>query len=210
MGITIYARGNMDRLEDIPHLIEEVKTIAQKHDWTFSVVDDDFDVEPSTRLVGPTADKPAVIKGSLGLKGIVLSVDSQCESLAILFDKSGALTNGMQQLFRSSCDMQQEPFTACKTQSGCIESHIQIVELLHVLNNKYISDLSVTDEGDYWESGDVEQLSNKRKVLEHYLDYAKDVISGIRLPEQTSLGSDTIAAQIEQALLKAEEDQIIH
>lgn len=210
MGITIYASGNIDRLEEIPHLIEEVKGIAQKHGWACSVLDDDFDVEPAARLVGPTAYKPAVIKGSLGLKGIVLSVDPKCESLAILFDRSGALTNVMQQLFRSSCGIRQELFTACKTQFGCINSHIHIVELLHALKQRFITDLTVNDEGDYWESGDVERLANKRAVLEHYMDYAKDVISGIRLSEQDLVSTESVASQIEQALSKPDEDQVVH
>jgi len=68
----------------------------------------------------------------------------------------------------------------------------------------------VNDEGDYWESGDVELLSNKRDVLNHYMDHAKNVISGIRLSDQESVSADSLGSQIEQALLKAEEDQIVH
>ena len=68
----------------------------------------------------------------------------------------------------------------------------------------------MNDEGDYWESGDVELLSNKRDVLNHYMDHAKNVISGIRLSDQESVSADSLGSQIEQALLKAEEDQIVH
>jgi len=84
------------------------------------------------------------------------------------------------------------------------------LELLHALKKKFISDLTVNDEGDYWESGDVERLSDKRNVLNHYLDHAKNVISGIRIPGQGSVTADSIASKIEQALLQAEEDQIVH
>jgi hypothetical protein len=209
MGITIFASGTINTLEAIPQLVVEVKEIAEKHGWRYSVVDDDFKVESAAKLVPATADQPAVIEGSLGLKGIVLFIDPKCESLGILFNRSGALTCVMQQMLRSDLPG-LEPFTSCKTQFGCIDSHIEMVHLLDILKKRYIADLVVTDEGEYWESRDVERLSNKRDVLDHYMDHVSSVIRGIRVSKEDALDADSLGARVEQALLEAEEGKVFH
>jgi hypothetical protein len=47
--------------------------------------------------------------------------------LAILFDRSGTLTDMMQQVSWIHDKGQGERFTACKTQFGSIEAHIRII-----------------------------------------------------------------------------------
>ncbi len=42
MGITIFARGKIDRIENIPLLIEKVKQFAGENNWTYHIIDDDF------------------------------------------------------------------------------------------------------------------------------------------------------------------------
>ena len=210
MGITIFAKGRIDRMEDIHDLIEVVKGVAEGHGWRYSVVEDSFNIEPDAALAEGHADKAAVVKGSLGLKGIVLYLDPKCESLSLLFGRSGTLTNAMQQLLSLSGDWHHEPFTSCKTQFGSIELHIAIVELLDLLKNRFVSNLVVTDESEYWETRDVRRLATKRSVLAHYMDHVAEVVSGIRLSEDVPPTAQAIGERIEQALLKAEEETVVH
>lgn len=207
MGITISARGRIDRLGDIPRLIDEVKGIAAERGWKVTIVDDNFDAQPDATLTRPGEDRPAaVIKGSLGLKGIVLSVDAAAEPLAILFDQSGILTDMLQQLSWLGDNRQGQRFTACKTQFGDIDAHIRIIELLDVLKNKYIHDLAVNDEGGYWEDRDRRLLAEKRAVLEYYLDRCERVIGSVEISGVKDLNPDAVASRVVDALLKAEKD----
>jgi hypothetical protein len=210
MGITIYARGKIDRLEDIPRLIDEVKGIAEESGWEYAIIDDDFDVQPNAVFARRDLDEPATIEGSLGLKGIIVSIDPKAEPLAILFDRSGVLTDMMQQVFRIHNNVRDEHFIACKTQFGSIESHINIIELLDVLKKRYITDLVINDEGAYWESRDYKLLAEKRTVLEHYMRHTEMVIGNIEISEHDVQDSEIVSSHIKEALLEADKKGGLH
>jgi hypothetical protein len=200
MGITIYAWGKINRIGDIARLIDDLKGIAGESSWAYRIIDDDFDTQPNAVLTrrGPD-DSACVIEGSLGLKGIILNLEPGAEPLSILFDRSGTLTDLMQQVSWIHGNGQNKRFTMCKTQFGSIDTHIRIVELLANLKEKYITDLIVNDEGAYWETRDRRILAEKRVALGHWLRHAEQVIGNIvRDPE-------TLATRIEQAFLKADQ-----
>lgn len=147
------------------------------------------------------------IKGALGLKGIILNVGQGMEPLAILFDRSGTLTDLLQQVSWIHNNRQGERFTACKTQFGSIDAHIRIIELLDLLKKKYITNLTVNDEGAYWESRDRRVLAEKRVALGHWLRHTERVIGGIKIAGDDPRDPESIASRIEEALLKAEKER---
>lgn len=204
MGITIHASGSIDRVEDIPRLVEDVKIFAEENHWEYHTIDDDFGEPPTAVLVHASTEPGAKIEGSLGLKGIVLSVESGVEPLALLFDESGTLTDLMSQVSWIQDGMRPERFSTCKTQFGPIEAHICIVDLLSMLKEKYLTNLVVTDEGLYWESRDRELLADKRKVLSHYIRHTEETLRNTEIPGDTDPDPDSVASAIEEALLKAD------
>ena len=207
MGITIFAQGKIDRIEDIPLLIDDLKTVAEERLWKYHIIDDDFDVQPNAILTPhASGTRGAEIKGSLGLKGIVLNVESGAEPLSILFDRSGVLTDMFQQISWIETNGSNERFSACKTQFGSIDSHIQIVEILDSVKKKYITDLAVNDEGAYWETRDRRILAEKRILLGHYLRHAEKVIGSIEPTGNDAQDPEALARRIEEALLKADEE----
>lgn len=210
MGITIYARGRIDSIGDIPRLIGEVKGIAEENDWEYAIIDDDFAVRPNAVFTRRDSDKPATIEGSLGLKGIIPSVDPKAEPLVILFDRSGVLTDMMQQVYWLYDNVRDERFTACKTQFGSIDAHLHIIDLFDVLKKRYITDLVINDEGAYWESRDYKLLAEKRAVLEHYIHHTERVIGGIEISDHDVQDSEIVASHIEEALLEADKDGGLH
>ncbi len=210
MGITIYARGRIDSIGDIPHLIGEVKGIAEENDWEYAIIDDDFAVRPNAIFTRRDSDGPAAIEGSLGLKGIIVSVDPGAESLAILFDRSGVLTDMMQQVHWLDNNVRDERFTACKTQFGSIDAHIHIIDLFDVLKKRYITDLVINDEGAYWESRDYKLLAEKRAVLEHYMRHTERVIGGIEISGYDVQDSVIVASHIEEALFEEDKEGGLH
>ena len=204
MGITIFAQGKLDRIEDIPGLIAELRVLAQGNNWAAHVLDNDFVVQPNAVLIPRDSGDPGCsIVGSLGLKGITLQLDPKTESLPILFDHHGVLTDIMRQVSWIDSNGQDERFTSCKTQFGEIDSHIRIIKLLDRLKNRYISNLSVTDEGDFWDSRDPRILAEKRIALGHYLRHTERVIGSIESADNDVQDAETIASRIEEALLKA-------
>ena len=208
MGITIHASGKIDSIGDIQLLIDDLKGTAEKRTWTYRVMHDDFAVRPNATLTpNKTGGPAAVISGSLGLKGIILNVEPKVEPLAILFDCKGVLTNMMQQLSWIADHGQAARFTFCKTQFGSIDSHISIIELLDGLKKKYISDLSVIDEGAYWETRDRRILAEKRIALGHCLRHVEKVISSIEVSSGQADDAESIATRIEEALLKSEKEE---
>lgn len=212
MSITIFAWGRIECTGDIPSLIDELKRVAGEYNWKYHVIDDDFATLPHAELTRREGDdSAAVIEGSLGLKGIILNVDPGAEPLAILFDRSGVLTDMLQQVFWIHSNGQGERFTMCKTQFASIDSHIRVIELLDSLKQRYIPDLVINDEGDYWVSRDRRILAEKRIVLGHCLRHAERVIAGIENSGDDVRDPETIASRIEEALLKAdEEDRLLH
>lgn len=207
MGITIFARGKIDRIEDLPRLIDDVKEVAGKRNWKYRVIDDDFNAEPDAVLTHGDSDRPgAVINGSLGLKGVILNVPG-AEMFAVLFDRSGVLTDMLQQLAWIESKGQTERLIMCKTQFADIDAHIALIELLDSLKKNYVSDLVVTDEGAYWETRDRRILAEKRILLGHYLRHTEKVLSSIELSDEERKDPEAIADRIEEALLRAEDDQ---
>ena len=207
MGITIFAQGKINRIEDVPRLIDDLREIAEARKWKYHIIDDDFDIQPNAVLTPrDSGARGAEIKGSLGLKGIVLNVESGAEPLSILFDRSGVLTDMFQQISWIETNGSNERFSACKTQFGSIDSHIQIIEILDLIKKKYMTDLTVNDEGAYWETRDRRILAEKRIALGHYLRHTEKVISSIELSGDEVQDPDALARRIEEALLKADEE----
>jgi hypothetical protein len=207
MGITIFAQGRIDRIGDIPSLIDDLQQFAGEHNWNYRIIDDDFDVQPNAIIGRSGSNAPAcAIEGSLGLKGIILTIDHGAEPFMVLFDRSGVLTDMMQQVSWISSNGTDERFTACKTQFGNIDSHIGIIELLDSLKKKYITDLAVDDEGAFWETRDHRILSEKRIFLGHCLRQTENVINSIEIQDDDARDAEAIASRIEEALLKADED----
>jgi hypothetical protein len=211
MGITIFASGKLDRIGDIPQVIDDIGKIAEKNNWTYHVIDNDFDVRPNAVLIQRESGSPvAAIEGSLGLKGIMVNIDPQAEPLAVLFDRSGVLTDLMQQISWLHCNGQSDRFTMCKTQFANIDAHVRIIALLDNLKKKYCADLKVNDEGAYWETRDRRILAENRVSLGHYLRHTEKIIKGIDVSSLDVKDSDALASRIEEALIKTEEKDDLH
>jgi hypothetical protein len=207
MGITIFAQGRIDRIGDILSLIDDVKKVAGENNWKYRIMDDDFDIQPNAVISRKDPNAPVcAIEGSLGLKGIILTIDRGTEPFMVFFDRSGVLTDMMQQVSWISSNGTDERFTACKTQFGNIASHIGIIELLDSLKKKYISDLSVNDEGAFWEKRDRRILAEKRIFLNQCIRQTEKVIGSVELLDDDARDAEAITRRIEEALGKADED----
>ncbi len=150
MGFSIHYSGTIDRTEDIPQLVEELTDIAASMDWTVQSINGD-------------ESDPNFLGGIVNPKG-------DCEPLCFIFDRDGRL-RGLADLLNEQMEPTENSFSAAtKTQFSEIETHVWIIGLLRYLKRRYLSNLQVSDEGEYWETEDLDKLRHKKQFLQGMID----------------------------------------
>jgi hypothetical protein len=176
MGVTIHYQGGIDRIEDIPKLVIELEDIAESMDWQSQRINDD-ESDPDFR-------------------GIIVNPKGECEPLCFLFDRAGKLRGLMDLISDQVEPTKYSYYNATKTQFVTVETHAWIIGLLRYLKKHYLSDLDVTDEGDYWETGNLETLKAKKDFLQSKINQVGEAMEAAEpMPEGTSV--DELIARIE-------------
>jgi len=160
MGVSIHYRGRLNDVGQLARLREEMADIAAAMGWETTRLDDDWERPADARL--RFTARGAQIDGHLGLKGILMTPDVEAESLSFFFDREGNLRSVMDVVSILDGTLKAEDaWVSVKTQFASPEVHVWIVGLLKYLKKRYISDLQVSDEGQYWETGDTRILREK-------------------------------------------------
>ena len=66
--------------------------------------------------------------------------------------------------------LKEPPWCFTKTQFGPVEGHVALVETLAALKREFLPDLEVRDEGGYWETRNVAELSRRQAFLKEAID----------------------------------------
>jgi hypothetical protein len=101
----------------------------------------------------------------------------QCETVWISFLSNGKMSSPMHLDFFSKKEKQEErPYLymlSTKTQYAGVEIHKLIIHLLKYIEGKYLLQLTIMDEGHYWETGDekllVDTFKQYTKLIEHFV-----------------------------------------
>lgn len=184
MGVTIHYQGQLNHLEDLSKLVEELSDIARSMNWKFTQINRDDD--------------------NLEFEGIVLRPTEKCESISFLFDREGHLRNIADLVTEQfEADPRLSYYICVKTQFAKIETHLWIVGLFRYLKKKYISNLEVTDEGEYWETGNIETLRAKREFLDRKINQLAGALSKVtEVPDDI----DGLVKKIEETFREMEKD----
>jgi hypothetical protein len=178
MGVTIHYKGKLNSANDIDSFCEEMEDISRSMDWKYSAFDfNEKDREP--------------------LKGLIIGPHEKSEPLPFMIDKNGFLRNPFMLEF-SKGDDEFTWFNHIKTQFAPIENHIAVIKLLKYLQKKYISNLDVYDEGDYWQTGDEKILKGKIDFLNGAINQLAKVLDSIEFDKDSS--PESIADKIEEVL----------
>lgn len=181
MGLSIHYQGGIDRIEDIPKLVEELEDIAESMGWMSQRINDD-ESDPNFR-------------------GILVNPKGECEPLCFLFDRAGKLRGLMDLISDQVEPTKYSYYNSTKTQFVEVDTHVWIIGLLRYLKKHYLSDLSVTDEGDYWETENLETLKRKKDFLQSKIDQLGEAFEAVEpLPENIS--TDELVARIEAMVKK--------
>jgi|AntRauTorckE5430_2_1112549.scaffolds.fasta_scaffold11425_2 hypothetical protein len=197
MGLSLHYRGSLTDIRQITSLIDELEDIAKSLGWKSQVLDGHWDRKPNARIERNSAGVQDIV-GNLGLKGIILRVNEQCDPLYFCFSASGVLTSPLQVAISAAENYSVTPtWIAVNTQTAGAEVHAVITKLLRYLQEKYLHDLEVEDESGYWTSGDYQAI----------LEEMRQEISGIEALARKAVqlkrrDQKDIVAKIDQLLRK--------
>lgn len=197
MGVSIHYRGRLNDIRQLPALCGELADIAAAIGWDTTALDDDWENPPNASLtVGPETSE---ITGNLGLKGRQITPGPEAESLSFFFDREGNLRSPMTMILLLDGTLKSKnAWISVKTQFLSPEIHVWIVGLLKYLKKRYISSLEVSDEGEYWETGDIRILKAKMALINEKIEFISSQLSSGRLGDLTGLSAEEIASRIEQ------------
>jgi len=199
MGVTIHYRGKLDDLGRVDDLRLELADIAQSIGWKCQTLDDDWAIPPGASMVH--SGGRATIKGHLGLKGIIVTPEGPSESLNFLFDAKGRLSSAMNVILEGEGRItQDQAWNFVKTQFLSPDVHIWIIGLLKYIKRRYISNLEVSDEGGYWETGDRDALVAKINLLNEKMAWLTREFTSKRFADLAGLSAEDIASRIEHFL----------
>ncbi|MBN2355773.1 hypothetical protein JXO59_06645 [candidate division KSB1 bacterium] len=199
MGITIHFQGSLKDTNQVKELVEEMVDISKSLEWEWQVLDEDWTMPMTARLVH--SKDGAEIIGHLPIKGISINIHPDCEPLMLFFDSNGAITTPISMILFDEGKIERNAISSSvKTQFAPADIHITIIKLLKYLKKRYIPDLNVIDEGEYWQSEDEEQLMKKQAFLNEKIDAVKDVLSTIK--KDKNYTAERLADLIEKILKK--------
>jgi hypothetical protein len=162
MGLSIHYSGSFNPNTSLSAMIEEVKDIAELYKWEYFVFEDTFP-ENCFNKAGYTQD----------IYGICFT-PPKCETVDLCFLSNGEMSSSEHLRFFGKSDIQEEqPYLymlSVKTQYAGIEIHKLIIHLLKYLDGKYLQELTVKDEGYYWETGDEILLEDTFKEYTMLID----------------------------------------
>jgi hypothetical protein len=204
MGVTIHYRGRLDDLGRISALCHELTDIARTMKWPCNSLDDDWSKAPDAKLT--VGEKGAVIDGHLGLKGVSFRPHPGAEFLAIYFDSEGYLRSIMNMVeLVEGQTAPDEAWVFMKTQFASPDTHVWVIGLLKYLKRKYISNLEVSDESGYWETGDREELERQMALINDKLNWMSTELSSEPVGDGRNLSAEEIASRIEELFREQEE-----
>ena len=181
MGLTIHYRGGIDRTDQIHSFTNELEDIAESMGWMSQRINDD--------------------KTDPDFYGIIVNPKGDCEPLCFIFDRRGRLRNLADLITNQVEPTQYSEYCATKTQFTSIETHIWTVGLLRYLKKHYLSDLIVTDEGDFWETENRATLIEKKDFLQSKINQLGDALEGTGTESETR-SIDEMIAHIERIARK--------
>ena len=198
MGVSIHYRGQINDTSLLSTLCDEVGDIARTMGWPSTTLDDDWSTPPDAILT-----QGGTVHGHLGLKGIQITPHPDAEPLVLFFDRDGHLRSPLTMVMILAGTMR--PATAwvpMKTQFAGPDTHVWIVGLLKYLKKRYIANLEVSDESEYWDTGDRRKLEQDIALLNGKMRHLSDTITAGGMGNLAGLSADEIASRIEQLFLK--------
>lgn len=173
--LTIHYQGTSEP-QIMRKLISELKAISDELQWKYFVIDDEK------------------------FAGILVNMHEECEPLSLIINKQGRLIHPAWLNDKNPTDTAF--YVSTKTNFSTVDVHIAIVKLLKYFKKKYIFDLQVIDEGEYYETENKELLQQKWDFLLKKFEEVCSLLENNLTDEDKNLSPNNLADKIEKIIQK--------
>ncbi|PRY98296.1 hypothetical protein [Marinilabilia salmonicolor] len=161
MGLSFHYSGAIKNREDLPSLIADVQTLAKTHDWEYQIFETSF---PDNEVPPYNEDL---------IYGISIT-PPKCETIDICFTQDGRMSSLLHLLmWKDSDPAEAEKYMyllSVKTQFAGIDIHVIVIDFFRYISRQYLKNFTLTDEGNYWETSDMQVLKNQFDRFSRALD----------------------------------------
>jgi len=168
MGLSIHYSGSFKQGACLSSMIEEVKDIAEVYNWKYNISNDIF--------IEEALGKEDYNQNIYGIN----FTPPNCETVVIEFLSNGKMSSLTHlKIFGKNNEKPEQEYLymlSVKTQFAGIEIHKLIIHLFKYLSEKYFTDFKITDEGQYWETGDEKVLG---EIFTRYVDLLDNFSSAL-------------------------------
>lgn len=179
MGLSIHYSGRLQNPESLPDLIEEIREVAEIHQWKYVILDS---VYPNNQFRDES--------GFEDIYGITFTPEN-CETISVCFLSDGKMVCPLGVQFWSKSEDEKERnymySISVKTQYAGVKAHQLIIILFKYLNHKYFEDFKMMDESYYWETDDEEMLKKRFREYNAMMDSFGLALQTIPLEENENL-----------------------
>lgn len=181
MGLTIFYRGSIDN-------------IARLEEMENRVLDLVFSLRGRATLWRSYSDTDR----SRVVRGLMIEMEPGHETFSLLISPEGHLTPLFQIEDAETTPFDETPLCWVKTQFGTPFGHAAIVQILDALKREYFSNLSVTDEGEFYETRDFQGLAKKMGLLNSAIKALTDGLREHSLSSEAAEDPSIVATRIER------------
>ena len=188
MGLSFHYRGRLKSATTLPSLVDEVEDICKVLNWKCSVFETEY---PDNKFVTPINDSDyGILFSPPSCEPVSLVFDSEGKIYTpwlkeiLNKHKSGEVKvitvklnldddNPVPEISEESEDFDPLDMVysiSVKTQFAGAESHVQLMELLRYLSEKYLTEFHIQDESDYWNTRNAEKLHEKKNKIKQFMD----------------------------------------
>jgi hypothetical protein len=174
MGLSIHYIGRIGQYKKILELIAEVKDACDSLGWVTQL----FPVSKTDPLYG------------------IMFAPEGCEPIFMTFLENGQLCSPIHLLYPDIFEdlpPDQRYTISTKTQYAGMDAHIAVLKLIRYIKDKYLSEFQLFDEGDYWETWEIDTLRKNWSRYEMIIDIMANALSKIeKIPGQPPGVADRI------------------
>lgn len=154
MGISIHYSGKFNRNATLSELIIELKEIAEAFNWKYHIYETVFPENPTDELSND---------------GCLYGIDftpPESETVSICFLSNYKMSCSLNLMLYGDTDKSNDHLymytVSTKTQFAGPELHKTVIEIFrHLQNCGYFEEFSMSDESDYWETRDEQEVNQK-------------------------------------------------
>ena len=179
MGISIHYKGKLNKPELLNDLINEMAAISKETKWEYELVDDKIQ----------------------NVKGIITKPHIKSESFSLLFNKNLDLVS-LASLILEANNNTGPHVESIKTQYAPLEIHISVIKLLKYFKSKYIANMEVFDEGNYWDTLDEQVLKKNMNFLSSRINMVADILEAHQDDLDKADTPDNLVDRIEEIIRK--------